>query len=52
MNTSESSTVQSNLVLDLIRDELNLEHYYVSDKLIILAIINADTIENTILCEW
>ena len=44
--------VLSNRILDMIRDDLGLQHHYLADRLIILVIINADTINNTILVEW
>lgn len=41
-----------NKVVEMVRDELCLDCHYLMDKLIILVIINADTINNTVLIEW
>lgn len=50
--TTGSTPTHDNKIVEMIRDELNLEHHYIMEKLMILVIINADTINNTVLVEW
>lgn len=52
MTDSKLSLSHENKIVEMIRDELMLDHYYLSDRLIVLVIINADTINNTVLVEW
>lgn len=41
-----------NVVLDMVKDELMLDHYYIAQKKTILVRINAETLENPVLSEW
>jgi hypothetical protein len=52
MTDSKLSVSHDNKIVEMIRDELGMDHFYMSDRLIILVIINAETIDNTVLVEW
>ena len=42
----------NNLILDMVKNELELDHHYIAQKRLILVKIDAGTMENPVLKEW
>ena len=49
---NDSMTNYENKIHSMIRDELQLDCHYIPEKLVILVIINFQTLDNSVLCEW
>ena len=43
---------ERNIILDMVRDELKMDHFYLSEHRIVLVRIDANTIHNPILADW
>lgn len=44
--------LERNIVLDMIRDELQMDHHYLPDHKIVLVRIDQHTINNPVLADW
>lgn len=51
-DSSTSSAPLKNAILETIREELKMDHYYISQTRTILVRVNGDTINNPVLRDW